>query len=96
MPTFHHPKAGQKSRTRKGELDFSTKRGDKVYHRRHHNVKGRNAPYTKKQQGGFGPALALSMLPRLLAMGAVSGGTSYSVQKLLKNVLGFGNRRKKH
>jgi len=95
MPTYHHPKAGQKSRTHRGELDFSTKRGDKVYHRKHHNVKGRNAPYTAKRQGG-NPALLLGMLPRLLAMGAASGSTSYGVQKLLKNVFGFGNRRKKH
>ena len=45
---FSHPKRGQKSRTRKGNKDFTTKRGNKVFHRRRHYVRKSRKPYHKR------------------------------------------------
>ena len=49
-----HPKKGQKSRTRKGRKDFTTKKGNKKYNRRGHrqskNAKGkRGRPYRTRK-----------------------------------------------
>lgn len=85
MPTYHHPKKGQASRTHKGEQDFTTKRGDKVFHRRGHNVARTRRPYQKN--GGF------AFLPAILA-GLLSGGVSYGTQKVAKKTLGLGTHRR--
>jgi len=34
--SYHHPRKGQKSRTRHGRKDFTTKRGNKDFNRRRH------------------------------------------------------------
>lgn len=44
---YSHPKRGQKSRTRKGNKDFTTKKGNKVFHRRRHYVRKSRKPYRK-------------------------------------------------
>lgn len=44
------PRAGTKgapSKTRKGDLDFTTKRGDKDFHRDHHDILKGRAPFEK-------------------------------------------------
>lgn len=41
-------KAGSKSITHKGDLDFTTKRGSRVYHRDGHNLKMKGRPYQRK------------------------------------------------
>jgi hypothetical protein len=41
-----HPKKGQKSRTRKGELDFTTKKPDKDFHQKGHDIKKKRKPFT--------------------------------------------------
>ena len=43
--------AGDMSKTHKGEKDYTTKKGDKDYHRNHHLVAG--TPYTKKMGKGM-------------------------------------------
>ena len=50
---YSHPKRGQKSRTRKGNKDFTTKKGNKVFHRRRHYVRKTRKPY-RKRRGGVG------------------------------------------
>ena len=40
---------GTRSRTHKGDMNFTTKRGDKDYHRGRRNVRAKRAPYTKKK-----------------------------------------------
>lgn len=39
---------GAKSKTRPGDLDFTTKRGDKDFHRRGHDVKLARSPFFKR------------------------------------------------
>ena len=39
---------GSKSKTHKGRKDFTTKRGDKVFHRKGKYVRKSRKPYTKK------------------------------------------------
>jgi hypothetical protein len=52
---YSHPKRGQKSRTRKGNKDFTTKKGNKVFHRRRHYVRKSRKPYRKRRRrGGVG------------------------------------------
>ena len=46
---YSHPKRGQKSRTRKGNKDFTTKKGNKVFHRRRHYVRKTGKPYRKRR-----------------------------------------------
>ena len=46
---YSHPKRGQKSRTRKGNKDFTTKKGNKVFHRRRHYVRKTRKPYRKRR-----------------------------------------------
>ena len=50
---------GSRSKTHPGRKDYTTKRGDKVFHRRHHYVRRRRRPYThhrrKSRQRGGGP-----------------------------------------
>jgi uncharacterized C2H2 Zn-finger protein len=40
-------KKGSKSKTRKGDMDFTTKRGDKVFHRKKHYVRKSRKPFRK-------------------------------------------------
>ena len=42
---------GAKSKTHKGDKDYTTKRGDKDFHRKGHNVHKKRAPYRKKKKG---------------------------------------------
>lgn len=58
---YSHPKKGQKSKTRKGRQDFTTKRGNKYFDRKGHrsrhaqrSTKKRN-PYMKGGSGGMAP-----------------------------------------
>ena len=54
---FSHPKKGRRSRTRKGNKNFTTKRGNKNYHRKRHNIVLKKRPYTKRRRrrrGGRG------------------------------------------
>tara|TARA_R110000824_G_scaffold8407_7_gene38093 strand:- start:5097 stop:5384 length:288 start_codon:yes stop_codon:yes gene_type:complete len=41
-------KAGSKSITHKGDLDYTTKRGDKVYHQGGHMIKLKGRPYQRR------------------------------------------------
>ena len=41
---------GSRSKTHPGDLNYTTKRGDKDFHRRGHNVKLSRRPYTKKSR----------------------------------------------
>jgi hypothetical protein len=45
---------GSLSKTHPGDFDFTTKKGDKVFHRRHHYVRRSRKPYTntKSKSGG--------------------------------------------
>jgi hypothetical protein len=40
-------KKGDISKTKKGELDYTTKKGDKDFHRKSHDIKKKRKPYTK-------------------------------------------------
>ena len=42
-------KKGTKSKTHRGRKNFTTKRGNKVFHRRGHYVRLNRAPYRKKK-----------------------------------------------
>lgn len=41
----HTSMKGMPSKTHKGDMDYTTKRGDKVYHRDGHNIKMFGRPY---------------------------------------------------
>ena len=41
---------GSRSKTHPGDLNYTTKRGDKDFHRRGHNVRLSRRPYTKKSR----------------------------------------------
>ena len=43
------PKKGMKSKTHKGDLDYTTKRGDKDYHRGGHDEKEKKKPFSEKK-----------------------------------------------
>ena len=43
------PKKGMKSKTHKGDLDYTTKRGDKDFHRKGHDEKEKKKPFSKKK-----------------------------------------------
>ena len=65
---YSHPKKGQKSKTRKGRQDFTTKKGNKYFDRKGHrsrhakkSMKYRN-PYMKGGSGGMRP-LDFSKVP---------------------------------
>ncbi len=45
---MHGGKKGDKSKTHKGDKDYTTKRGDKDYHMGGHDVKGKRRPFSKK------------------------------------------------
>ena len=45
---------GSRSKTHKGRKDFTTKRGDKVFHRRGKYVRKSRKPYHKKRGGANG------------------------------------------
>ncbi len=80
-----------KSKTHKGDKDYTSKRGDKVHHIAHHDVKRPHKPYARKRTGGF--AFLPFLIP--LAAGLASGGVSYGTQKLLHKIAG-GHKRKVH
>ncbi|MBA59921.1 MAG: hypothetical protein CMQ40_12225 [Gammaproteobacteria bacterium] len=42
-------KKGDKSKTHKGDLDYTTKRGDKDFHRKGHDVHKKRRPYRKRK-----------------------------------------------
>lgn len=42
---------GTRSKTHMGRKNYTTKRGDKVFHRRHHNVRKSSKPYRKGKKG---------------------------------------------
>lgn len=46
MNFFNTSKKGTKSKTRPGRLNYTTKKGDKVYHQMHHNMKKTHKPYS--------------------------------------------------
>jgi len=43
---------GSRSKTHTGRKNYTTKRGDKVFHRRRHYVRRRRRPYTRHRRGG--------------------------------------------
>ena len=45
-----HPHKHQKSKTRKGRLDFVTHKGDKAYNARSHRQYKKKRPYTKHRR----------------------------------------------
>tara|TARA_Y100000389_G_C17022917_1_gene299691 strand:+ start:133 stop:360 length:228 start_codon:yes stop_codon:yes gene_type:complete len=45
-------KKGSKSKTYKGDLDFTTKKGDHDYHRKGHDLKLRKRPFTLHKKKG--------------------------------------------
>jgi len=49
------PKKGMKSKTHKGDLDYTTKRGDKDYHRGGHDEKEKKKPFSKKKSKSSKP-----------------------------------------
>ena len=70
--SYSHPKRGQKSRTRKGNKDFTTKKGNKVFHRRRHYVRKSRKPYrklkkrrTSKKQIGRGMGMSKYLSPSI-------------------------------
>ena len=77
-----HPKKGQKSRTRKGYLDFITHRGDKDFNEGNRRQKRVRKPYTKKkntkrrsrgQRGGSRYVQFQSNVPLALTMQTPNG-----------------------
>ena len=42
-------KRGTRSKTHRGRLNYTTKRGDKVFHRRRHYIHKKRRPYTKRR-----------------------------------------------
>ena len=92
MPRQRKYHAGTKSKTHKGDLDFTSKRGSKVHHIDHHDIRRKPAPFAgRRRKGGFA---FLPFLAPLLA-GLATGATSYGTNRLLKKVAG-GRRRKVH
>jgi hypothetical protein len=51
-----HSTKGTRSKTHKGRRNYTTKKGDKVFHRKGHNVHKKRKPYTKRAKRGGGPA----------------------------------------
>jgi hypothetical protein len=49
MAKTRSSKKGTKSKTHPGRLNYTTKKGDKVFHRKHHYVRKSRKPYTKKR-----------------------------------------------
>ena len=47
-------KKGSKSKTRKGDLDYTTKRGDKDFHRKGHDEKEKRRPFMPTNHGDVG------------------------------------------
>jgi hypothetical protein len=43
---------GTRSKTHKGRKNYTTKKGDKVFHRKGKNVRKSRKPYSKKKRGG--------------------------------------------
>ena len=46
MKLFFSSKKGTRSKTHPGRLNYTTKKGNKVYHRKHHNVRKTHKPYS--------------------------------------------------
>jgi hypothetical protein len=51
-------KKGAASKTRPGDKDYTTKRGDKDFHQKGHDVKRKRAPFKKRGSVGLEPATA--------------------------------------
>ena len=45
---------GTRSKTHKGRKNYTTKKGDKVFHRKGKYVRKSRKPYSKKKRGGGG------------------------------------------
>ena len=43
---------GTRSKTHKGRKNYTTKKGDKVFHRKRKYVRKSRKPYSKKKRGG--------------------------------------------
>jgi hypothetical protein len=74
------PIKGTKSKTHKGDKNYTTKRGDTMYHRKHHNVKGTRSPYSAQGGGIF--SILMKILP--LLTGTASGVTMRALSKRKK------------
>lgn len=70
-------KKGTRSKTHPGRKNYTTKKGDKVSHRKGHNVKGRRKPYTKGAR--FGGITARDLKPS--ARITTPGYRPYSIPK---------------
>jgi hypothetical protein len=60
-------KKGTRSKTRRGTMDYMTKRGDKVYHMNHKYVNKGHKPY------GYHKGTASSMFPGLMDFNTKKG-----------------------
>ena len=54
---------GAKSKTRKGDMDYTTKRGDKVFHRKGKDVKMKRKPFRKRPGGKVKGRTAKPIMP---------------------------------
>tara|TARA_B100000989_G_C19340542_1_gene384781 strand:- start:103 stop:327 length:225 start_codon:yes stop_codon:yes gene_type:complete len=43
-------KKGTASKTHPGDKNYTTKKGDKDYHEKHHDIKKKHRPFTKKHK----------------------------------------------
>jgi len=77
------PTKGSRSKTHKGEKDYTTKKNSKFYVRDGHEIR----PYRQQKKGRFA-----FLIP--LATGLASGAVSYGTQKALKKLFGGGRKRK--
>ena len=77
---------GSRSKTHKGRKDFTTKRGDKVFHRRGKYVRKSRKPYHKKRGGA-------SLLPVIQGSNAFGGYRKGSRSKTHKGRKDFTTKR---
>ena len=52
---------GTRSKTHKGRKNYTTKKGDKVFHRKGKYVRKSRKPYSKKKRGGSNVAMGSSI-----------------------------------
>ena len=67
---------GSRSKTHKGRKDFTTKKGDKVFHRRGKYVRKSRKPYHKKRGGNLPP-----IRPHIIPMGGYRKGSRSKTHK---------------
>ncbi len=73
---------GSRSKTHKGRKDFTTKRGDKVFHRRGKYVRKSRKPYHKKRGGSTSPSPYVDMsTDNLTAIGGYRKGSRSKTHK---------------